>query len=79
MLTHRHLPTECATAFAAWRGFLSPLRQEETVCTCEEGSEAEHRMWWIVEADDPESALALLPEWLAERSETSRVAEVRIP
>ena len=34
LLHHRHVPAECAAAFAAWTGFESPLRHESAASTC---------------------------------------------
>lgn len=76
LLTHRHRPPECGVAFAAWRGFQSPLRHHSTLSSCVEGG---HSIWWQVEAGSQAEALALLPEWVAERSEAASVREVRIP
>jgi len=53
LLTHRHPAAECARTFAAWRGFASPLRHREALCSCPLG---EHGIWWIVEADDKKRA-----------------------
>jgi hypothetical protein len=81
-LSHRHPARECGIAYAAWRGFDSPLRHAPTLASC--GSEpaeapSEHLLLWTVDATSEEAALALLPRWLAERTEVRRVAEVPIP
>jgi hypothetical protein len=76
LLQHRHEPAECAAAFAAWKGFDSPLRERPAWCSCPLGG---HQLWFIVEAFDGSSALGQLPLYLAERSEAFRVAEVPIP
>jgi hypothetical protein len=76
LLQHRHEPAECAAAFAAWKGFDSPLRERPAWCSCPLGG---HQLWFIVEAFDGNSALGQLPLYLAERSEAFRVAEVPIP
>jgi len=76
MLTHRHQPEECRVAFAAWRGFESPLRRQPTLASCAEG---EHSLWWTVEAAGESEALAQLPPFLAERTEATEVSEVAIP
>jgi hypothetical protein len=75
-LTHRHEPSECVAAFAAWHGFESSLRGVPTIASCLEGS---HRMWWQVEAASTEEALALLPPFVSERSEAAEVRQVPIP
>jgi hypothetical protein len=80
MLTHRHAATECDVAFAAWRGFESPLRHAGTFGSCLlVNGTAEHEIWWTVDADDPEHALAQLPPYLAARTEATAVSEVSIP
>jgi hypothetical protein len=76
LLTHRHDPALCRTAFAAWSGYESPLRHHPTLSSCVEGG---HQLFWQVEADDEQAARALLPEWIAERTEISSVREVEIP
>lgn len=76
LLSHRHRAAACRTAYAAWKGFESPLRHSNAQASCAVGG---HRMFWIVEADSPEHALALLPPYLAERSEPIEVRDVRIP
>ena len=81
MLTHRHSPQECRVAFAAWTGFESPLRHHPATSSCvsRSGGEDQHTLWWEVEAETAEHALAMLPPYVAERSEASEVGEVRIP
>lgn len=76
MLVHCHSPEECGAAFAAWRGFDSPLRHDPAVGSCVEGG---HSLWWTVEAKDETEAIGLLPDYVAERTEVSRVSEVPIP
>jgi hypothetical protein len=81
MLDHRHLPHECRVVFASWRGFESPLRRDAALSSCAEGGSeaAEHRIWWRVEAVDAAEALAMLPPYVAERTEISPISEVPIP
>ena len=76
MLTHRHKPEECRTAYAAWHGFDSPLRRHSTLGSCVEGG---HSLWWTVDAPSQAEALAQLPDYVAERTEVSAVSEVPIP
>ena len=76
LLQHRHEPAECGAAFAAWKGFDSPLRRRAAWCSCLTGG---HRLWLVADAPDETTALRLLPRYLAERSDVSRVAEVTIP
>ncbi len=58
LLRHRHAPHECAAAYAAWKGFESPLRHHPTISSCVEGG---HEIWWRIDAIDRHEALALLP------------------
>jgi len=76
LLHHRHEPSECAAAFASWKGFDSPLRHRLVPSTCLAGG---HEMWWRVEASDAAAALALLPRFLAGRTTPIEVRHVRIP
>jgi hypothetical protein len=76
LLAHRHAPGECASAFAAWLGFDSPLRHHAAASTCLAGG---HAVWWQVDASDRHAALALLPDYVAERTEVRRVHDVLIP
>jgi hypothetical protein len=80
MLTHRHDPSECRVAFAAWRGYESPLRHGGTLASCASvDGDHRHHIWWQVDAADVETAVALLPPFVAERTEVSPIAEVSIP
>lgn len=76
VLSHCHEPHECPSAFAAWKGFDSPLRHQPALATCINGT---HRAWWHVEAPDAEAALAQLPPFVAERTEVEPAHEVTIP
>jgi hypothetical protein len=76
LLQHRHDPGECETAFAAWRSFDSPLRGLAVPSTCLAGG---HRIWWSVEAPDEAAALALLPDFVASRTEAIAVRLVKVP
>jgi hypothetical protein len=75
-LRHAHDASECPAAFAAWRGFQSPLRHRPAVGTCVLGG---HELWWDVEADSASSALAFLPPYIAERTEAIEVREIPVP
>ena len=81
MLVHSHRPDECRIAFAAWRGFDSPLRHAATAGSCGAGpaNPAVHRIWWSVEADTEEAAFAQLPPWVADRTVAEPVGDVAIP
>ena len=76
LLQHRHEPGECESAFAAWRSFDSPLRGGSAPSTCLAGG---HAIWWFVEAPDEAGALALLPEFVASRTEVTTVRYVEVP
>jgi hypothetical protein len=75
-LQHEHDPSECEPAFAAWRSFDSPLRGSSAPSTCLAGG---HRIWWSVEAADAAGALALLPDFVASRTEVTEVRYVDVP
>ena len=76
VLEHRHAPSECGAAFAAWKGFASPLSGGHVLASCLDGG---HRVWWTVVARTPEAALAQLPEFVGERTVVHRVREVPVP
>jgi hypothetical protein len=76
LLHHRHEPHECAAAFAAWQGFDSPLRHGLVPSSCLAGG---HGLWWTVEAPNAFAALALLPRFVARRTNPVQVREVKIP
>ena len=65
LLAHRHQPDECAVAFAAWKGFDSPLRQSAVLCSCRSGG---HRLWVVVPAATADAALLQLPPYVAART-----------
>lgn len=76
VLEHRHSATDCQIAYAAWRGYDSPLRQLSATASCASGG---HRLLWTVQANNGAEALAQLPPWVAERSEVEAVTEVALP
>ncbi|HEX8741495.1 MAG TPA: hypothetical protein VF712_00025 [Thermoleophilaceae bacterium] len=76
LLSHKHEPHECAAAFAAWQGFDSPLRHGRVPSSCLAGG---HGLWWSVEAPNRESARALLPRFVAERTAVVQIRKVEIP
>jgi hypothetical protein len=76
LLHHQHAPGECAAAFAAWQGFDSPLRGQSAASTCLAGG---HAVWWRVEAADRQLALALLPPYVARRTDAIHVRDIEIP
>ena len=76
LLHHRHDPRECGVVFASFKGHGSPLRHRPTLASCRTGG---HAIWWTVEADTEDDALALLPFYVAERTTITHVSEVQIP
>jgi hypothetical protein len=76
LLHHQHQPHECAAAFAAWQGFDSPLRHGRVPSSCLAGG---HDLWWQVEAPSRSEALALLPRFVALRTNPIDIREVAIP
>jgi hypothetical protein len=76
LVTHMHRAEECGVAFAAWRGFDSPLRRFPTLSSCQAGG---HQLWWRIEAPDEQAALAQVPWWIGQRSVVASVSEVRLP
>lgn len=76
IVCHRHEPGECGVAFAAWRGFDSPLRRRHALGSCGAGG---HAVWWTIEAEGEDEALGQIPPFVAERSQVERVAPVAIP
>jgi hypothetical protein len=76
LLAHTHDARECGSAFAAWKGFDSPLRHRATFGSCPLGG---HRLWWLVEADDQPAAIAQVPRFIALRTDVIEVGEVMVP
>jgi hypothetical protein len=76
LLHHTHVAGDCGAAFAAWRGFPSPLRERLATSSCLTGG---HAVWWQVEACDRRAALALLPPFVARRTDAIPVRHVQIP
>ena len=79
LATHRHAPSECGVAFAAWRGFESPLRHGMALGSCAALAADPHTIVWTVEAEDRDHALAQLPPYVAARTSVTPVREVSIP
>jgi hypothetical protein len=76
LLHHRHEPHECGVAFAAFKGHASPLRRGDALSSCLSGG---HDLWWVVEADSTDEALALLPHYVAQRCTAVPIRKVQIP
>ena len=62
--------------FASFKGHPSPLRHRATFASCRSGG---HEIWWTVDADSETDALGLLPFYVARRSTSTRISDVRIP
>ena len=76
LLWHHHQPQECRAAFAAWRGFSSPLRHRPALTSCLTGG---HTVSWQVQASCRAQARRLLPGFVAERTDVLEVREITIP
>ena len=76
LLHNHHEPGECGVTFAAFKGHASPLRRRKTASSCLMGG---HEIWWLVEAETADAALALLPGYVAERSTAMPIRTVLIP
>ena len=76
LIHHRHQARECPAAFAAWKGFSSPLRHRATIASCLAGG---HEVWWETEAASEQDAIAQLPHFVAMRAQVIRVSEVQVP
>jgi hypothetical protein len=76
LLHHRHTQDECAVVFASFKGHQSRLRHKPTLASCRSGG---HEIWWTIDAVSDEDALRLLPFYVAERTNITRVSEVQIP
>jgi hypothetical protein len=76
VLHHHHEAEDCPAAYAAWKGFDSPLRRGVALASCRHGG---HSIWWNVEASDDRRALELLPPYVAARSKAFAVSNVDIP
>ena len=76
LIHHRHEARECPAAFAAWKGFASPLRHGVTISSCLSGG---HEVWWEIEAASEPEALAQLPHYVADRSSVVRISDVQVP
>ncbi|MDH4276728.1 MAG: hypothetical protein OEZ14_06890 [Acidimicrobiia bacterium] len=75
LLHHCHRATECGVVFASFKGFDSPLRHKPTLASCPSGG---HEIWWTVNAESEDSALSLLPPYVAQRTTATGVSEVEI-
>lgn len=76
LIHHRHDPSECGAVFAAFKGQETPLRHKATLASCAYGG---HSIWWTVDAESEADARELLPYYVAQRANVTRVGEVDIP
>lgn len=76
LLHNRHEPADCGAVYTAFKGHPSPLRRTHTASSCRSGG---HEIWWLVDAEDVDAALALLPRYVARGSTVTPVRRVRIP
>ena len=76
LLHNRHEPDDCGAVFAAFRGFVSPLRHAEALASCRSGV---HEVWWRVAAEDAAGALRQLPHYVAGNSTAIRVDPIAVP
>jgi hypothetical protein len=75
LVRHHHDAPECGAAFAAWRGFPSPLRGRRTLASCRVG---DHPVWWVVDAPSAHEALGQFPGFVASRAEVVEIEEVLV-
>jgi hypothetical protein len=70
LLMHKHESAACVASFESWDGFESPLLPGRPPATCRQAS---HTQTWMLEADDPTAALALLPPMVADRTDAIEI------
>ena len=75
LVCHHHDASECGAAFAAWRGFRSPLRGRSALASCRVG---DHSVWWTVVAPSARDALGQFPDFVARRAEVVEIQEVLV-
>lgn len=75
LLRHSHDAADCEVAFAAWKGFPSPLNGTSLMSSCPGGA---HDVYAVVTAAGPEEALAQLPPWVRSRATATLVRDVRV-
>jgi hypothetical protein len=76
MLEHTHTARECGAVFASFKAFRTPLRHRATVGSCHFGG---HRIWWQVEAESADDALAQLPGYVAQRTSAIPIRDLETP
>ena len=82
VLSHRHAPSNAASRSppgAASRARCGTRRRWRPAAELPSETSAEHLLIWTVDAESEAKAIALLPPWLAERTEVRLVGEVSIP
>lgn len=75
LLRHSHDAADCEVAFAAWKGFASPLSGTTLLSSCPGG---EHDVYAVVTALGPDEALGQLPPWVRSRATATLVRDVRV-
>ena len=76
LLEHTHTALECGAVFASFKAFQTPLRHRATAGSCDFGG---HRIWWQVEAETADDALAQLPQYVAKRTSAIEIRDLQIP
>jgi hypothetical protein len=76
LVHNHHAADDCGVVFAAFRGFVSPLRHTEALASCRTGG---HEVWWRVAAEDAAEALGQLPRYVAGNSTAIRVDPIAVP
>lgn len=76
MLEHSHTARECGAVFASFKAFETPLRHRVTAGSCHFGA---HRIWWQVEAETADDALAQLPRYVAQRTTATPIRDLEMP
>ena len=76
LLHNSHDADECGAVYAAFKGGPSPLRRGRALASCLSG---DHSIWWLVETDRADDAIALLPHYVAARTTVTHVGDVDIP
>lgn len=76
LLHHRHHADECGAVFASFKGNASPLRHLSALASCLSG---DHSIWWTVESECGNDAIALLPRYVGVRTAAVQISDVTIP
>ena len=76
LLHHLHEADECGVVFATLPRHDRTHQRPPNIPTSRTGG---HAIWWRVEADSKDDALALLPFFVSVRTTVTKVSEVTIP